>query len=128
MDNENKTYTLEIEGTSGVIKVENLTMNGTNYVSEAKVDTTAWPPTFKLTAKDEEGTVTEAVEHAKLLQQVQYEWDGGKWYLAFGVVSGQEVKNAEFQTGIDETSETAMAGLMAVTDLYETLIDKGVIN
>jgi hypothetical protein len=128
MDNENKTYTLEIEGEHGVITVENLTMNGTNYVSEAKVDTTAWPPTFKLIAKDEEGTVTEAVEHAKLLQQVQYEWDGGKWYLAFGVVSGQEVKNAEFQTGIDETSETAMAGLMAVTDLYETLIDKGVIN
>jgi hypothetical protein len=101
MDNENKTYTLEIEGTSGVIKVENLTMNGTNYVSEAKVDTTAWPPTFKLTAKDEKGTVTEAVEHAKLLQQVQYEWDGGKWYLAFSEVSEQEIKNAEFQANIE---------------------------
>jgi hypothetical protein len=97
MDNEKKIYTLEIEGERGVITVKNLTMNGTNYVSETEVDTAAWPPTFKLTAKDEEGTVTEAVEHAKLLQQVQYEWDGGKWYLAFSEVSEQEIKNAEFQ-------------------------------
>ena len=29
MDNENKTYTLEIEEGRDVIKVENLTMNGT---------------------------------------------------------------------------------------------------
>ena len=101
MDNENKTYTLEIEGEHGVIKVENLTMNGTNYVSEAKVDTTAWPPTFRLTATDSDGNITEQFDHARLLQQVQYEWDGGKWYLAFAQISEQEIKNAEFQANIE---------------------------
>ena len=101
MDNEKKTYTLEIEGERGTITVENLTMNGTNYVSETKVDTSAWPPTFKLTAKDVEGTVTEAIDHAKLIQQEQYAWDGGKWYLAFAPVSPQEIENARLQSQLD---------------------------
>ena len=101
MASENKTYTLEIEGQNGTITVENLSMNGTNYVSDSKVDTTAWPPTFKLTAKDEEGNITEAIDHAKLIQQVSYEWDGGKWYLAFAPVSPQEIENARLQSQLD---------------------------
>lgn len=101
MDNENKIYTLEIEGEHGVITVENLTMNGTNYVSDSEVDTASWPPTFKLTAKDEGGNITEQFYHARLLQQVQYEWDGDKWYLAFAQISEQEIKNAEFQANIE---------------------------
>ena len=98
---ENKTYTLTIEGQNSTFTVSGLTMNGTNYVSEAKVDTTAWPPTFKLTVKDEEGTVTEAIDHAKLIQQEQYAWDGGKWYLAFAPVSPQEIKNARLQSQLE---------------------------
>jgi hypothetical protein len=76
-------------------------MNGTNYVSEAKVDTTAWPPTFKLTAKDEEGNITEAIDHAKLIQQEQYAWDNNRWYLAFAPVSAQEIENAKLQSQIE---------------------------
>ena len=98
---ENKTYTLEIEGQNNTFTVENLAMNGTNYVSETEVDTTAWPPTFKLTVKDEGGNITEQFDHARLLQQVQYDWDGGKWYLAFAQISEQEIKNAEFQANIE---------------------------
>ena len=101
MASENKTYTLEIEGQNGTITVENLSVNGTNYVSDSKVDTTAWPPTFKLTAKDEEGTVTEAIDHAKLIQQEQYAWDNNRWYLAFAPVSAQEIENARLQSQLD---------------------------
>ena len=101
MDSEKKTYTLEIEGERGTITVENLTMNGTNYVSETKVDTAAWPPTFKLTAKDEEGTVTEQYECARLIQQEQYSWDKNRWYLAFTPVSAQEIENARLQSQLD---------------------------
>ena len=98
---ENKKYTLTIEGQNSTFKVENLTMNGSNYVSEAKVDTTAWPPTFELTARDEKDTVTEAIDHAKLIQQEQYAWDGGKWYLAFAPVSPEELARAEQQSEIE---------------------------
>lgn len=125
---DNKTYDLTIEGQKGTFEVKGLTMNGTNYVSEIKVDTENWPVTFALTVKDEKGNVTEHHDHAKLLQQVSYEWDGGKWYLAFGVVSEQEVKNSEFRTDINDTNETALAGLMAATDLYEELVNKGVLQ
>lgn len=98
---EPKVYTLTIEGQNSTFEVENLTMNGTNYVSETKVDTTAWPPVFALTATDEDGNVAEHIDHAKLIQQEQYAWDGGKWYLAFAPVSPQEIANAELQSQIE---------------------------
>ena len=101
MDNENKTYTLTIEGGSKTFTAGNLTMNGTNYVSGSKVDTANWPAVFKLTAKDNEGNVTEEYPYAKLLQQEQYAWDGGKFYLAFAPVSEQEIKNAELQANLE---------------------------
>lgn len=101
MANEKKTYSLEIEGQHGNFTVTNLTMNGTNYVSENEVDTSAWPHAFQLTAKDETGAVTEHYAHAKLIQQEQYAWGGGKYYLAFSPVSEQEVKNAEFQATLE---------------------------
>ena len=94
-------YTLTIEGKNKSFTVPNLDMNGNNYVSETKVDTTAWPQTFKFTATDEEGNITESYDHAKLIQQVQYDWDGGKWYLAFAPVSQQEIENAELRSQVE---------------------------
>lgn len=76
-------------------------MNGSNYVSAKEVDTANWPAVFKLTAKDGDGNITEEMQHAKLLQQEQYDWDGGKFYLAFAPVSEQEIKNAEFRANLD---------------------------
>lgn len=110
---ENKTYTLRLEGTHETFEISSLTMNGTNYVSETEVDTSAWPPTFELTATDSEGNVTEKIEHAKLIQQVSYAWDEGKWYLAFAQVSQQEIANAQLQ------SEIEYIAMMADIDLDE---------
>ena len=101
MDNENKIFNLEIVGQHGTFTVNGLTMNGSNYVSETKVDTEAWPEVFKLTAKDEEGNITEQLDYAKLLQQEQYTWDNNKFYLAFAPVSEQELKNADFQAQLE---------------------------
>lgn len=98
---ETKTYSLLIEGANDSYEVQGLTMNGTNYVSETEVDTSAWPPTFKLTAIDEDDNVTETIEHAKLIQQVSYAWDAGKYYLAFAPVSKQELQNAQLQSEIE---------------------------
>ena len=101
MDNENKIYELEIVGQHGTFTVTGLTMNGTNYVSESEVDTKNWPEIFKLTAKDEDGNITEQFDHAKLLQQEQYAWDEGKNYLAFAPVPQQEIANAQLQSEIE---------------------------
>ena len=88
-------------------------MNGTNYVSETQVDTANWPEVFSLIAKDETGEVSEAYTHAKLLQQEQYDWDGGKFYLAFAPMSEQEIKNAEFQANLEYIA------MMTGTDIDE---------
>lgn len=118
MDNEKKTYTLEIIGQNGSFKVEGLSMNGTNYVSETEVDTKDWPATFKFTAKDEEGNITESHDHAKLLQQVSYEWDSGKWYLAFGEVSEQELLKEQLAAMKEATTNTELA----LCEVYEMLL------
>ena len=95
---DTKTYTLY---TDGVKLAENLTKNGTNYVSIDEVDVSSLPPVFKFKAVDNEGDVAEEYLYAKLLQQVQYEWDDNKYYLAFAPVSQQEIMNAEFKANID---------------------------
>lgn len=99
MDNEK--YTLKLEWDDEAVTVGNLTMNGNNYVSASKVNVSGWPASFKLTATNSKGEVTETIEHAKLLQQVKYSWDGGKYYLAFGIVPEleleQKAQNANIQ-------------------------------
>lgn len=93
-----KKYTLYIDN---VKLAEGLTINGSNYVSKTEVDVSSLPAIFKFTAKDSEGNTTEEFEHAKLLQQEQYAWDGNKYYLAFAPVSEQGVMNAEFRSNLD---------------------------
>lgn len=83
---EKEKYALTLTGEGGGLTVENLTMNGNNYVSETEVDLSALSDTFQLMAKDSNGNITETIENAKLLQQVKYDWDGGKYYLAFCAV------------------------------------------
>lgn len=92
-----KKYTLYVDD---VKLAEDLTLNGSNYVSKTEVDVRNLPPVFKLTAKDSKGNITEEFEHAKLLQQVQYAWDDNKFYIAFAPVSEQEIKNNEFQSNL----------------------------
>ena len=92
-----KTYTLYADG---VKLAEGLTLNGTNYVSSDEVDVSNLPPVFKLTVKDSDGDITEEFEHAKLLQQEQYEWDDNKYYLAFAPVSQQEVDFDNFRSNL----------------------------
>ena len=94
-------YTLKIEGANDEFVLENLGMNGTNYVADSYVDTSDWPPIFALIATDEDGNVTEQIAHAKLIQQETYTWDEGKYYLAFAPVSQQEIANAELQSQIE---------------------------
>lgn len=93
-----KKYTLYVDN---VKLAEDLTLNGSNYVSKTEVDVSNLPPVFKLTAKDSKGNITEEFEHAKLLQQVQYAWDDNKFYLAFAPVSEQEILNAKMQSNLE---------------------------
>ena len=105
-------YALTIADVNDTFIYENLGMNGTNYVSENEIDVSEWPPIFSLTATDEDGNITESIDHAKLIQQVAYEWDGGKYYLAFAPVSQQELINAEKEAKITDIEETT-------ADLFE---------
>lgn len=113
-----KIYDIEIRGGNSAFEVKDLTMNGTNYVSETEVDTSKWPSSFAFTAKDEDGNITEHYDRAKLIQQVSYDWDGGKFYLAFGQVSEQELLE-ERLAAAEEANTNAE---LALCEIYEMLL------
>lgn len=95
------TYTISLSDSNNQWNYPNLTKNGTNYVSEVKIDTGEWPKVFRLQVKDENDNVIETKENARLVQQVQYPWDNNRYYLAFGDVSLLKVENMELRAQID---------------------------
>ena len=113
-----KTYDLTIKGQKNTFEVKGLTMNGTNYVSDTQVDTSAWPSIFSFEARDENGLVTEQHEHSRLIQQEQYDWDNNRYYLAFGAVSEEELLRAKIAAMEEANTNTEMA----LCELYETII------
>jgi len=101
-------YKITIKTATAEIEVSNLDMNGNNYVAASKIDTSAWPAVFEFTATgtytDETGEQREYYEHydhAKIIQQVTYPWDEGKWYLAFCPVTPQEYAAMQQQGQIE---------------------------
>lgn len=89
--------------------IENLTMNGSNFVSETAVEETMFRNNCSpMTVSD--GTNTEIHEHAKLVQVAVY---GGKYYLAFRDISEQELKDEKIRADIDYLA------MMTDTDLEE---------
>lgn len=93
-------------------KLDGLTKNGSNFVSEAKIDETLFDDNLSvMTVFD--GT-TETVYHdVELIQQVQYA-DG--WYLAFRERTVQELKEIELNTQILALTE-AMVEMQFAQDL-----------
>ena len=118
MDNENKIYTIEIAGQKNSFTVSGLTMNGTNYVSKEEVDTSNWPSVFSFTAMDEDGNITESCNNAKLVQQESYDWDEGKFYLAFTRVSEEELLRAQIATMKEDNTNMELA----LCEVYEMML------
>lgn len=91
---------LTIKGHEDIV-LNDISMNGNNYVSNEEVNTSNWPSVFELVVTDDEGNVTEHFDHAKLVQQVTYDSDPGKWYLAFVQVSEQDFILMQQQSQIE---------------------------
>lgn len=92
-------------------KLENLRLNGTNFVSEEKIDESIFPGNLStLTISDGE---TETVLHnAELIQQVKYS-DG--WYSCFREKTAAELREAILESAI-YVSRLAVAGEKVDTD------------
>ena len=57
-------------------------------------------------------------DHAKLIQQESYDWDGGKFYLAFGTVSDQELLKEKLAAMEEANTNTELA----LCEVYEMLM------
>ena len=101
IEEQEHKYTLTISSINNNFVVDNLSMNGNNYVSETEIDTSNWPDIFELTVKNDKGNIVEHYEHARLIQQVQYDWDSNKYYLAFSQISAQEIQNETMTANIE---------------------------
>lgn len=70
-------------------KIDNLSINGTNFVSENKIDTSIFP-SYPFTLKvEEDGDELYTLNNAELIQQQQYD---DEWYICFREVTEQELK------------------------------------
>ena len=90
-------------------KLENLRLNGTNFVSEEKIDENIFTGNLStLTVNDGE---TETILHnAELIQQVHYD-DG--WYICFREKSEQEVEIEQMRKSIAAMTEINQSGPMS---------------
>lgn len=111
-------YNLTLVQGSKTTSVNDLTRNGNNYVSDTQVDTSDWPDMFSLTVTDEQGNVIEEHEHARLLQQAKYDWDNGRYYLAFSAVSEEELLRKKIATMEEANTNTELA----LCELYESIL------
>jgi len=97
-----ETYTLKIKSNNNEFTIENLSMNGTNYVSKTKVDTIQWPEIFELIVESDSKRI-EHYEHARLIQQTKHN-QTEEWYLIFSSVSNQEIESMKMKSDIEYLS------------------------
>jgi hypothetical protein len=125
---EERIYTLEINDN---ITVSNVKKNGIYYVSDTNVDTSEWPKSFHMKATSDTGEVIYNHDNTTLENKftVQNEEDETvAYWLEFRLLNRAEIENLEQDAKISAVDDTALAGLMATTDLYEDLLAKGVLD
>ena len=96
-------------------KLENLTVNGTNFVSKTKVDEKIFLNNLAA-VKISDGKTERAYENLAFIQQM--EWADGTYYLAFREKTKMELlteKITENSTGMADVQEALveLAGLVA---------------
>lgn len=106
----NVTYTITLaDGTT----LDNLGINGTNYVSETEVDTSIFTDSnlSKVTISD--GTNTDEYENLVFIQQMK--WQDGTYYLAFR----KQTEREKIVKIITDNSSSLVDVQEAITELYE---------
>lgn len=107
----NVTYTITLaDGTT----LDNLGMNGTNYVSETEVDTSIFTDSnlSKVTISD--GTNTDEYENLVFIQQMK--WQDGTYYLAFR----KQTEREKIVKIITDNSSSLVDVQEAIAELYES--------
>lgn len=115
----------------GEITVSNVKKNGIYYVSDTDVDISGWPKSFHMKATSDTGEVIYNHDNTTLENKftVQNEEDETvAYWLEFRLLNRAEIENLEQNAKISAVDDTALAGLMATTDLYEDLLAKGVLD
>jgi hypothetical protein len=97
-------------------KIKNLDMNGTNYVSEKKIDESIFTETNLKTVTISDGETEETYSDWEFTQQM--EWADGTFYLAF-----HEKTEQEKLIDTIKSSSTSITDIQeALTELYEMII------
>ena len=98
-------------------KIENLELNGTNYVSEKKIDESIFKGNLK-TFSVFNGEIETTYNNIVFVQQMEYE---GKYYLAFREKEPEELLTEE----VEQHKQSVTDLQMALADVYELIIGGG---
>lgn len=110
-------------------EITGLKMNGTNFVSETKIDESIFTNNLKtMTVID--GDKEYEYHNVELIQQVQYA-DG--WYSCFRELTADEIEKktisdniTDIQVAIAEIYESTLQEVIEMAKIYAELIRKGV--
>lgn len=106
----NVTYTITLaDGTT----LDNLGMNGTNYVSETEVDTSIFTDSNLAKVTISDGTNTDEYENLVFIQQMK--WQDGTYYLAFR----KQTEREKIVKIITDNSSSLVDVQEAIAELYE---------
>ena len=98
-------------------KIEQLGLNGTNYVSGTKVDESIFKENLK-TMTISDGKVETTYHDMVFVQQMEYE---GKFYLAFREKEPEEILEEQLKQSQQNVTDLQMA----LADVYELIIGGG---
>lgn len=94
MNDENKTYTITL---SNGIKIDDLKVNGDNFISKDEIDPTIFSGGLsKVTVSD--GETEKTYTNLALIQVMEYE---GEWLFAFREVPRAEIEMARVRSDLD---------------------------
>jgi len=93
-------YNLEIKMLDKKIEIDNLRFEGNNVISTEHIDTSQWPSIFELTIKKDNEIVLH-YDYAKLLQQMNYDWDNENYYLTFSPIQSQIIETMKVKSDVE---------------------------
>lgn len=105
-------------------KLEGLGRNGSNYISQNKVDVAIFANNLSTMTIRDEDTGEETVLHdAELIAQQR--WPDG-WYICFRELSPQEKAFAAIQQALASNADSMTDIQVALAEVYEMILGGGV--
>lgn len=108
-------YTVKLPGA----ELKNLRLNGSNFISDTKIDDSVFEDLSSVSITDSEKDTTETYTNLRLVHNIKV---GDEFWFAFEQKSTQEIAMEKFNQALDTDATDITNIQMAMAEIYEMLI------